>query len=481
MRIKTGPLLVIGGLVVLVGLALILSPAPKPQTAEPAKEAEKPADTKKAQAQATQAKIDDIKKLIASPDPQQVNEGLKALGEAYTTARGAEKTELGGYIVSLTKASNPEAVRFEATTLLRTMRDVDPRVLVGLATTDVSSQVRESAIWAMTQFPPGGPTDAALKRLTQDPDPGIRSMAIIALTQVLSKSGQAGETQLVNLFGQYDNDASAKAIMELSTRGLKVVPLLIETLYKGSSGPQRHAAALALAMTCAGYNPSIDAFTKAAQVTHRVEAGHQLADSRAVAPLIWALQNDTWAPTREIAAQGLGYLGDARAAAPLGAALKDSDPYVRRRAAAALITVPAAGVVRELSAAAVNDQIADVRQFAVQALGWIGNGTVVAALMQATKDPSADVRREAATQLGRIADPLCLEALTALLDTKAHPDPDPDVRWAAVIALGKLRDKRAANVLVECLSDTSPQVTNSAERALQKLGIARQEKEGFRS
>jgi HEAT repeat protein len=118
-----------------------------------------------------------------------------------------------------------------------------------------------------------------------------------------------------------------------------------------------------------------------------------------------------------------------------------------------------------------------VRRFAAEALGWVGGATVVPALNQATADPVAEVRRYAAIQLGKIADPSSLEALSAMLDET--PDPDADVRWAAVVALGKLNDKRAEKVLVQALADSSPQVVNSAERALQRLGIARHERAGF--
>ena len=87
------------------------------------------------------------------------------------------------------------------------------------------------------------------------------------------------------------------------------------------------------------------------------------------------------------------------------------------------------------------------------------------------------VRRYAAIELGRIADPSSLQALSGMLG--ARPDPDSDVRWAAVVALGRLHDRRATSVLVQALSDPSPQVQNSAERALQRLGVKTQEQAGY--
>jgi hypothetical protein len=300
---------------------------------------------------------------------------------------------------------------------------------------------------------------------------------LISLTQMLG--GSAGDKELVALLGLPDNDAGTQAALGLISHGPRAVPFAIDALHNSPSGPARHGAAMVLTMVCAGYNPSIEAFVMQAQATHRQEGDHRSANLVALEPLIFALQHDSYAPTREIAAQGLGYLGSQHAAGPLAAALKDPDALVRRRAASALITVPASTVVPQLSAAATQDEAPQVRRFAVEALGWVGGAAVVPALKTATKDTDASVRRYAAIQLGRIADPSSLMALTGMLGR--HADPDADVRWAAVQALGKLHDKGAERVLVQALSDPSPQVSNSAERALQRLGIATQEKAGFES
>jgi HEAT repeat protein len=265
--------------------------------------------------------------------------------------------------------------------------------------------------------------------------------------------------------------------MSFHAQGAPALPTLITALQTSPSGPARQTAAMCIGLICAGFNPNIDAFAKQAQVTHRQEYGHRASNLAGVEPLIRCLQTDPYPAAREIAAQGLGYLGDVRAAQPLAAALRDPDKYVRRRAAAALVTVPAQSVLAELSAALAQDKAWEVRRFAAEALGWVGGATVVPALNQATADPVAEVRRYAAIQLGKIADPSSLEALSAMLDET--PDPDADVRWAAVVALGKLNDKRAEKVLVQALADSSPQVVNSAERALQRLGIARHERAGF--
>ena len=478
MKLKTGPLVVIGALVLLVGLTMILTPAPPPtktgEEAEKGQEAKKPA--KKAAAPGVQ--LADLKRMFASEDQQALSKAVDQLREAVVATRdAAHKATFVAYAVSLAQTDRREPVRLGAINVLSSVTDLDPAVPMNIAKNDRSPQVREAALLSLGRFPAGGPVEQTLRQLSQDPDPGLRNAAMISLTGMLSAAGKVGNEGLVTLLGQQDNDAAAKAALALQGQGTPTLPTAIDALYKGKTGPQREGAACCVALIASGYNPSIDEFARQAQVTHRQDAGHRLANPAGLAPLIWALKNDPYAPTREMAAQGLGYLGDVRAAAPLAAALKDPDAYVRRRAAAALITVPAGSVVRQLADTAIKDTVPDVRRFAVEALGWVGGSAAVPALNQATKDPAPAVRRYAAIQLGRIADPASLEALSGLLGAQA--DADADVRWAAVTALGKLRDKRAERVLVQCLADPSPQVSNSAERALQKLGIASKEQAGF--
>ena len=50
-------------------------------------------------------------------------------------------------------------------------------------------------------------------------------------------------------------------------------------------------------------------------------------------------------------------------------------------------------------------------------------------------------------------------------------------RGAAVLAAGNLRDKQAQDALVAAMNDSSPQVANAAERALQRLGVAKRKLE----
>lgn len=481
-RVKIGPLLVVGALVVLVGVAVLLSPTPAPKPETPAADAEhsdKPKEAEKAPA----LDLAQVRKLIASADPHEQLDAVKLIQEGYQKASADEQVAAIALLKDEVLKGDLEAARVSALNTLRAVKQADTEMYINLAKADHSPGVREAAIDALGAIPDDVQVTGVLRSLAQDPDPGIRSAATRSLTVNLGNSSTAGVADLCALLGMTDNDMAAQAAMRLQQRSLKdptVVPAVIKTLRTSASGPQRHGAALVLALACAGFNPSIDAFAKAAHVTHRQEFGERKSNLAGLQPLIEALQKDPYAPTREIAAQGLGYLGDVRAAKPLAAALKDSDSLVRRRAAAALVTVPAETVVPELSATVATDKDPEVRRFAVQALGWIATPAVAPALVKATQDQVAAVRQEAAVELGKLqlTDTSALDALTSLLDKR---DPDADVRWAAVVALGKLNDRRAEQVLVRALSDPSPQVQNSAERALQRLGIARREQAGFQS
>ncbi|MEN6544772.1 MAG: HEAT repeat domain-containing protein [Armatimonadia bacterium] len=498
MKIKTGTLLIAGALILLVGLTILLAPAPPPSTAGHDKEAEAKAEEQakekeKKKEEAPKVTLAQIKSMISSEDSHGVQKGLEELQKMVVTQRDAQlRKPMVDYVMTLARTDRREQVRAGAVGILQGVEGLEPEPIIAISKTDRSPDVRKAALLALAKFPPGGVVEQTLRQYAKDPDPGLRSMAIISLTQMLAASGKAGNEQLVMLLGQPDNDASAKAALTLHAQGTPALPFLIKTLYESKLGPQRHAAAMCIGLICAGYNPSIDIFARQAQTTHRQIMGDRKANLTGLQPLLWALKNDPYPATREIAAQGLGYLGDATAAAPLAAALKDPDAYVRRRAAAALITVPAAPVVPQIASAATTDKVPEVRRFAVEALGWVGSPAVVPALNQATLDRDASVRRDAAIQLGRIAAPAkeakqaplapevatsIVQSLSAMLDETA--DPDPDVRWAAVVALGKLHDKASQRVLVRALSDPSPQVSNSAERALQRLGVARQESEGF--
>jgi len=321
-------------------------------------------------------------------------------------------------------------------------------------------------------------TPAAVRRLRQlhtHSNPQIRGTATAALAKIYGRTNNL--SGLINMLGVYNGDASGKAVIQLTVMGRKTVPDLINTVRTSTKPTQRHGAALALAMTCAGTSSPQQKFAELASATRHGWAAEQEqlpADLRALPVFADAVINDDSPRVRAICAQGLGYLGDARAAVALAQALNDPVEEVRRRAAAALVIVPAKTAQAALEKTVRTDTSAAVRRYAAEALGWIGDSSVVPALIDAAGDRDVDVRRYAATQLGRMGEVSALQALVKLFD-----DPDEDVRWAAVVAVGKLRDRKAREALAQALDDSSPMVSHAAERGLQKLGIAKRKGEEF--
>jgi HEAT repeat protein len=122
--------------------------------------------------------------------------------------------------------------------------------------------------------------------------------------------------------------------------------------------------------------------------------------SRAVDPLLSALQQPQWVARRN-AAWALGALHDSRAVKPLMAALGDREADVRAQAAWALGALDDHSAMDRLTAV-LKDSDARVRQKAAWALGVLGDSRATAGLIVALKDTDAGVRRQAAWALGVI-------------------------------------------------------------------------------
>jgi HEAT repeat protein len=317
-----------------------------------------------------------------------------------------------------------------------------------------------------------------LRELTADPNAAMRQIAQDMLTRAMNiVEGDQGLREMVRELGIFRNDASALAAIALVVRGEESLPYLVDAVMNDSNEYRRAAAASCIAMICAGNNPYLDEFAKRAQATTHAgqEPPRRDANPAGVEPLLYVLRHDSYGPAREIAAQGLGYLGDAKAVPALAKALADPSDSVRRRAAAALETLPAAPAVKQLADAALRDKVTQVRVFAVRALGNIGDTEAISALARATADRDATVRETAADELGRLRAVQAFDALVRMFD-----DPDEDTRWAAVRAVGNLRTPEAVPHLIDALRDPVAQVANAAERGLQQLGIAKRKPTGFR-
>lgn len=395
--------------------------------------------------------------------------------QKYPEADAAAKREAEKQVAAVVR--DPEAdlqTRQQALSILGTMDTPMLDLRIDLAKNASEKELRQAAIGGLLSVKkPTKKLFDALDELTEDPDPAIREKAQDVLTQLQARGGEFGIRALVQDLGVFRNDASALATTHLVSMGEKTLPYLIEAAKTDDNKYRRAAATCCIAMICAGENPQLRKFSEQAQAT-RVTKQWTPANLEGLEPMLYVLENDPYPVARAAAAQGLGYLGQKDTAVALAKALSDEDESVRRRAAAALVTVPAEDVVSELSETALNDPAPAVRSYAVRALGQVGSPAVIRALAKATSDEIPSVRQAAVEQLGRLDADSALEDMIALFD-----DTNQDVRWAAVRAVGDLRYTEAVPYLIEALKDPSPQVSNAAERGLQKLGIAKRKATGL--
>ena len=160
-----------------------------------------------------------------------------------------------------------------------------------------------------------------------------------------------------------------------------------------------------------------------------------LGDPRAVEPLIDAL-GDTHGKVREAAVWSLGKFGDHRAVDPLLKTLGDPDPKVREAAAWTLGKFGDRRAVDPLLKT-MGDEDPKVREAAAKVLEEMGEP--LGRLIQSTLAGS----REAGNELARRKDPRSLDPLIRSLRNR-----DGQVRRAAATVLGKIRDPRAVDGLV---------------------------------
>jgi len=127
------------------------------------------------------------------------------------------------------------------------------------------------------------------------------------------------------------------------------------------------------------------------------------------------------------------------------AALADGDPVERRRAALALGEGrPTEAAIGALTERGLADDDADVRQFAVEALGELGGERAGEAAVAACDDPDPWVRAEAVVALDRIDRAEHAEPIGAALDDDHHA-----VVRNATVSLFKLRGEALLPVLLE--------------------------------
>lgn len=118
----------------------------------------------------------------------------------------------------------------------------------------------------------------------------------------------------------------------------------------------------------------------------------------------------------------------------------------------------------------LRSESAEMRAYAAEGLGGVGDTHAVAPLITALTDNNSTVRRFAISSLGRIRDARAVDVLIPFLQ-----DADADMRCAAVVALGELGLSEASPVriidsLIASTLDTDRGVCSAAVVALGRIG-----------
>ncbi|GAH79698.1 unnamed protein product, partial [marine sediment metagenome] len=254
--------------------------------------------------------MDEALKLAQSSDSTKVESGFQKLGTLFekgtSQQRAVARQVLREILLHNDKAYNRKQA---AWALFRRFEETYPLLIQALDQEETDLVV---GIIQLLQTHPEKPAVVrSIHKLLDHHSYKVRTTAADAVVGMYQATGDIAG--LASLLGVYENDLSANAAIKLTVMGRKVVPELIDIVKTSSDASQRHGAALVLAMVCGGTTPKQEKFADLALVKAMIEMPGP-PDRRAVEPLIDALLHDESEMVREIAAQGLGYLGDAQAA-----------------------------------------------------------------------------------------------------------------------------------------------------------------------
>jgi HEAT repeat protein len=394
--------------------------------------------------------------LGRSADPRAVPPLLAVIGDADSDVRRAAATSLGtlgdasAVEPLLVALGDPDhSVRAAAARALGRLRDphaIEP--LVG-ALKDGYAAVREAAAGALGAI--GKPAVERLLEALKDSDGAVRKGAVEGLVQ----AGAPAIGPLVKALADPALRQTASATLGQIGDPSAVGPLL--TALKHDNDQVRRAAADTLDLLVwkpdageggAGYWAAKGQWQKCVDI-----------GAPAVEPLIDALRHHD-SLVRQVAARGLGQIGDIRAVEPLIAALRGRED-VRAVAAQALGQIDDGRAVEPLIAA-LKDSGSNIRAASARALGQLGDLRAVDRLIAALKDHDSIVRSAAAVALGEIGDRRAVEPLIAAMKGRE------DVRIAAAVALGVIGDPRAVEPLIGALKDW--RVCVPAAEALARIG-----------
>lgn len=176
--------------------------------------------------------------------------------------------------------------------------------------------------------------------------------------------------------------------------------------------------------------------------------------------------DDPW--ERREALEELGRAGKDDAIPYLVSGLSDENPGVQQASVDALISIGNPTVVNSVTPLLRDDKNAPLRNMAVEVLGQVGSRDLDS-ISHLLKDPDPDIRRFAADIVGTIGDKRGVPALIAALR-----DENPNVRSSSANSLGMMGDHDAIMPLINSLKEEKDEwVIFSIIEALGKVGDPR--------
>ncbi|NWJ48896.1 MAG: HEAT repeat domain-containing protein [Chloroflexi bacterium] len=205
-----------------------------------------------------------------------------------------------------------------------------------------------------------------------------------------------------------------------------------------------------------------------ASIIHALANQH---NQEALEPLISLLGHTQEYSLIAVIISALGRLRDNRALNYILPYLSHTDDRIRRNATAALGNLADKRAIYPLINLLLRDKDSDVRMFAASALGNLKTNDAVQPLLQAleynedtAEEEMGEVRAEILFALGKIGNYAALQPILYRLK-----DSDSIVREAAADALGYLKDRSAVTPLTEIVADQE-EAYNVRIRAAETLG-----------
>lgn len=396
-------------------------------------------------------------------------------------------------------------------------------LLRALVLKDPESAVRISALQAVSVL--GGESYRAFisDQLQQDPDPGVRRAAAVALGRLGSSSDatsillerlerdgddsvrEAAAYAISNTVTDKDRDSAAKRLIAVVRRSSDRSDRMIRlaAIYAlGNIGGAEAAWFLRIHLSDERQSQTV-----------RIYAAEALGKLRTDVAMD-ALRQAAESPSpglRRTAVSAIGAIGGKDAVGILLKRLRDEDPYVRDAAKQALdaLKTPSPNILGknlESSSPAVRleavqrlgkardsayvdaliarlgDSDNDVYQAAIDALAGYDPAEIAGAMKRAVAHKDPRVRQGAVTVLGRtrtddvaatppssfigLLERTRTDDVAATLET-ATQDPSGTVRAEAVRALGNYKDSKAFELVLEAIRDDDPAVRRAAVEALQ--------------